>query len=243
MNPKVLVVQKIETFITPNKPFRILELGVGSTTPFEYLVKKYPLVEYVGVEPIGFGPKDSLKDFRKLANVKFFNQFGEERLRAYTAGYFDVCASFSVLEHVKNLEAFLKNSIDYVKTNGRIVHFYDRGHSMRPSSFRERLHVFFGNYLPFLLPAKKFVRHLDEKKVDNLIRKYGTEIEEITYHNMPDHKQFIKNLDRNDSLSKKLAADLSSWEFLVSKYVRAMPDDIRERFFLSVCFWAKKKIT
>jgi 2-polyprenyl-3-methyl-5-hydroxy-6-metoxy-1,4-benzoquinol methylase len=239
MGTKELIVKKIEEMVRKNNNLKILDLGSGQSRNFLDLFKKYPNLFYRGIEPKkeeADVAKDLLKNF---PNAKILNSLAYGNQADVID--FDVCISFSVLEHVKNLELFLSNSIKWIKPGGSIIHLYDLGHALYPSSIKEKFHVFLGNKFPKLLPERKFVNYLDEEKVKTIMINEGAEILETTYHQMPNHKKFGKVFKPKDSIQEKLVNEIYEWEFKISPFLHELDKKERELLFMSICIWARKK--
>lgn len=239
MEPKELFMEKIEALVRKKRLRSILDLGSGQSRNFIPVLKRHPHLSYTGVE---LNQKDAaiarqvLKPFR---NARVLNQPAYAPVGS--TGAFDLCLSLSVLEHIKHLEKFLTNSINAVKKGGYIIHRYDLGHALYPASLREKLHVFIGNHLPGLLPESRFVCYLDEKRVRGLLEANGAKVFNITYHQMPGHKKFLKLFKDGSAEKRTLTKALLEWEFRVSQYLHELPQTEREKLFPAVCVWAKRR--
>ncbi|MFH1029991.1 MAG: class I SAM-dependent methyltransferase [bacterium] len=239
LQQKEYFIEKLEQLLGINQNSKILDLGSGKSINFIPLLKKYPEIHYIGVEPNQSEAETAKKLLKHFKNATVHNQLAYELIE--NQNDFDICISLSVLEHIKQLDKFLINSIRSVKTGGYIIHRYDLGHALYPSSLKERLHIFLGNNFPKLLPQKKFVRYLSHKKVCEILEKNGAEIQKITYHQMPNHKAFLKNFNTNSDEKLNLAKEILDWEFRVSKHLSEMQIDKRELLFPAITIWAKKK--
>lgn len=238
-NLKQCFVEELVAEFGTTRNLKILDLGCGQAKNFLSVLERFPNLHYVGVEP---GKRDAgiaADSLRHHKNAKIYNQL------AYAIpegeGDFDICLSLSVLEHVKQLELFLANSVKAVKSGGRIIHRYDLGHALTPSSVKESLQVFLGNNFPVLLPEHKFVSYVSQKRVCDCLIDSGAEIEKITYHQMPSHKKFLKYFTTETEEKLTLAKRLSAWESEVSKYLGDMDILTRESLFPAVTIWATKR--
>lgn len=231
----------IETLVERGviKPgMKILELGSGQSRAILSFLKKYPETVYIGVEPspVAAGvAKELLQEFK---NAKVYNQLAYDEIK--DCENFDICISLSVLEHVKQLDKFLINSIKYVRPGAQIIHRYDLGHALYPCSMKEKFQIFLGNNFPAILPEDKFVRYLSEQEVCETLKNNGAQIENITYSQMPNHKAFLKVFKIDTDAKAKLARKVWEWEDEVSPYVKEIEQRQRELLFPAVTVWAKK---
>lgn len=217
---------------------KIIDLGSGQSKNFLHLLERYPDLYYVGVEPDAseaLAAKVALKDY-KYARV--YNQQAYELTPE--GGEFDICFSLSVLEHVKQLERFLITSIQSVKKGGKIVHRYDLGHALYPSSLKEQFQVFLGNNYPNILPEHKFVRYLDEQEVISLLEKNGAKVTNISYHQMPSHKSFEKYFKADTPEKVQLVEQMHEWEYKASAYIGDMDKKQRQLLFPSILIEAER---
>lgn len=238
LQPKEHFIEKLEQLLSINNHTKILDLGCGQSKNILPLLQKMPDLQYVGVEPKPQDAQAAMENIKSFHNAKIYNQL------AYTPTKeqdFDVCISLSVLEHVKQLEKFLVNSVQSVKTGGHIIHRYDLGHALYPASWKEKLNIFLGNNFPKILPEDKFVRYLDQKEVITILENNGAKVKKITYHQMPNHKAFLKYFQTDTDDALKLAKDILEWEFKVSPLILDMNKQQRELLFPAITIWAEKK--
>src|SRR3989344_4913974 len=114
---KTIFLEKLEPDIKNGAIKSILDLGSGLSLNFLPLLKKFPELTYVGVEPSKEHAKQARLTLAGFKNAKIYNADG------YVSsgdkwGTFDLVISFSVLEHIKQLEKFLKNSIAAARPGG-----------------------------------------------------------------------------------------------------------------------------
>lgn len=231
------VVKKISELLSLNDGGRMLELGSGNSSAVKKLLEENKRIEYVGIEPSEKAYKEAIKEIGHLSNAKLKKDFGYQIL---DESNFDVSFSLSVLEHVKHLDKFIKTSVKAVKIGGYIVHSYDLGHSLHPSSLKERFQVFLGNVFPFILSEHKFVRYLDPEEVKREMESSGAEVFDITYHQMPNHKLFLKSLKSESEEADKLCAEIIDWEYKVSPLLNNLNKSVREKLFPTICVWGKR---
>lgn len=239
LQPKEYFIEKLEQLMGINQNSKILDLGSGQSKNFIPLLKKYPEMYYIGIEPKQSEAETARKLLKNFKNAKIYNQSAYKLIE--NQNDFDICISLSVLEHVKQLDKFLINSIRSVKTGGLIVHRYDLGHALYPGSLKERLQIFLGNNFPRLLPEKKFTRYVSKKKVCEILEKNGAKVQKITYHQMPNHKEFLKLFNTNTEERVNLAKEILEWEFKISRYLSDIEREKRELLFPTITIWATKK--
>ena len=234
---KEYLIQYICDLIGIKENHRILDLGSGQSKNFLPLLQKYPEMHYVGIEPHKKSSAIAKELLGKYKNAKVYNQLGYEKTEE---GPFDLSISLSVLEHVKDIELFIKNSVNWVKTNGFVVHSYDLGHALYPSSLKEKLQIQLCKYLPGLLPESKIARYIDQDRICKMLVNNGVEIKNILYHQMPNHKRFLKHFPSETTETADLAKQLIQWEISVSPHLKNVPKEIREMLFPSIMIIGQK---
>lgn len=238
MFKELLLEEIIRVYKETNKndgPIKILEMGSGTSAAIRYILEKSDSdIIYTGIEPSNTieVARKNLKDFK---NVTLRKEFG---YHADANEQFDIVLSLSVLEHVKNLSSFIETSARYARKGGMVVHLYDLGHSLYPGSLKERFQVFLGNNLPFLLSELKFVRYVSPREVSHLCEKYGLSVTHISYHQMPSHKAFIKQLKKEPAEVLQISKAIFECEALLSKNIENTIK--KELLFPSVCVWSTK---
>lgn len=239
MEPKHYFIQKLTERFDFTKPIRLLDLGCGQARNFVPLLERFPNLTYVGIEPQASEAAIANEVLKKFPNAAVYHQLAYDPVPEH--GSYDICISLSVLEHVKQIERFLANSVTAVKPGGHIIHRYDLGHALTPSSPKEWLQVWLGNHLPKLLPETKFVCYLDPKRAEAIIQKNGATINAVTYHQMRSHKKFLKSFATDTPEKETLAIQLLAWEDAVSPHLTDMAQRTREQLFPTICIWAQKK--
>ena len=234
---KYFIIKRIEELVKRKPNTRILDIGSGRSENFLPILKKYPKLTYVGIEPKDSDAKTAQKHTKKYPNVKIINRLAYDSLKEFN-GYFDVVISLSVLEHVKQLEKFLRFSVAKAKRGGRIIHLYDLGHSLYPSSLKERVQVMLCNNVltKWFMPETKFAAYVSEEKVKQILTKFGVRIDEVTRHNMQGHVSLLKKTQ-----SAALRNAIIECESAVSSRANSLPTDFRERLLPSICIWGKRK--
>lgn len=219
---------------------RVLELGCGTASYVPAMIEKYPLLEYVGIEPIKESFDKALVILKDVPRTKVSFQLGYDSIEGLEDNSFDVVISFSVLEHVKQLGRFLDLSVRYVKQGGIMVHRYDLGHALYPGSIKERLHVWLGNTVPSILPETKFVRYVPLEEVKTHYKRLlGADPYKYTHHQMPNHKKLEKFLLKKNVTTPALQ-ELYAWEFANAEDFLNIDLPAREKLFPTVAVWGKK---
>lgn len=239
MNSKTFFLQKLIEESGLRAP-RILELACGTARYMPFILKQYPEVSYVGLEPHKASFDKAVKNIGSLPQVTLYNRLGYGDLENTESESFDIVFSISALEHVKNLPAFISMSGKYVKRGGLLVHRYDLGHALYPTSLKERFHAFLGNTVPKILPVDKFVRYVPEHEVVALCSDVDCIPFKSTYHQMPNHKSLEKASVGNISLEKAME-ELSAWEWKYENEFSRLSVHVREMLFPAVAVWARKK--
>lgn len=224
---------------------RILELGCGIPEYIvPYIKNSMGRITYVGIEPniISYNKaKDLLKD---IPGIKIYNDLAYELPEAEKNQLFDICFSISVLEHVKHLDTFIEMGAKYLNKGGYMIHRYDLGHSLYPDSLKEKIQLLISKYMPQIVPEAKYVSYIEAEKLIKLYEHNNVDYIKTTYHQMPNHKELMKNLLKSDEIKKetveKIGRDIAEWEFDVSETINLLPIKIKEKMFPAVCVWGKK---
>lgn len=239
---KTIFLEEFEAGIQDGSIKSICDFGSGESKNFIPLLEKYPHLIYVGIEPSTFHAKRAQENLARFKNVFIYNASGyscplgeEERW-----GKFDLVISLSVLEHVKGIETFLAKSVEAAKPGGQVVHRYDLGHALYPSSLKERFQVFLGDHYRSLLPESKFVSGLRPSKVRLLLESFGAQVERETYHQMPSHKKFLKQIRARGGEGEEILREMVEWEAKASKLMEKWEEVERLKLFPAVTVWAKK---
>lgn len=238
---KTIFLEKFEEGIKSGKLKSVCDMGSGTSLSFLPLLEKYPNLVYVGIEPSRSHAEGATKLLKKFKNARIYHANGYSPVKHEYWGKFDLVLSLSVLEHVKQLERFLQNSASAARKGGLVVHRWDLGHALYPSSDKERLQVWLGNNMPAVLPEHKFVRDLRPSKVAGILPTCGLQVIDTTYHQMPSHKNFLKYFLQKDKESEKLIRELVEWEFSVSPLLGQIEESKRVRMFPAIAIWSKKK--
>jgi 2-polyprenyl-3-methyl-5-hydroxy-6-metoxy-1,4-benzoquinol methylase len=236
---KTVFIEQIEPAIRSGEIKSICDLGSGKSQNFIELLRRYPHLRYTGVEPSLVATEIARESLAEFKNAKVYNSDGYSPV-GDEWGKFDLVISLSVLEHVKQIDRFLKNSIAAASPGGQVVHRWDLGHAIYPSSLKERLQVWLGNNLPNLLPEHKFVSKLMPSEVIRILESGGVIIESVTYHQMPGHKKFLKQFTQDSEEDAELVKELIMWEMKVSNRLGKMEENIKLKLFPTIAVWTRK---
>jgi len=239
---KTIFLEQFDGAIKDGSIKSICDLGSGESKNFISILEKYPELTYVGIEPSRIHADRARSHLSKFKNVSIYNSDGYSCPNGAEAlwGNFDLVISLSVLEHVKQIEKFLSNSVSAVKSGGQVVHRWDLGHALYPSSLKEVFQVWLGDNWPSVLPESKFVSGLKPSRVQEILEQNDMKIEAITYHQMPDHKKFVKEFNLNGLENETLVREIVDWEFEASKYIENWEEDKKLRLFPAVALWSRK---
>ena len=240
---KESLMRSMLSLFTGGGPIRILDLGCGIPTYMETLLNDPAYkIEYVGIEPDKNSYDKAVALFKGYKNVTLYNDLA---YKIPNEKPFDICCSLSVFEHIKNISVLVEAGAKATKKGGFMVHSYDLGHSLYPISIKEKLQVFLGNNMGWILPEHKFVAYVSEEKIKNLYKTNGIEYIKTSSHQMRQHKSYqklIKNISDSMLTSRKEASvkGLNDWEFEYQDIIQQIPVKERELLFPTVCVWGKK---
>lgn len=235
---KQFFLEKFEPGIKAGSIKSVLDMGSGLSANFIPLLEKFPNLIYVGLEPSAGAVAVAKRNLAQFPNARVYERNGYDPVTAEPEwGSFDLVLSLSVLEHIKQLELFIANSVAAAKSGAQIVHRWDLGHALYPSSPKESFQVFLGNHFPVVLPEDKFVRMLWPREVETLLEKSGARVEGRTYHQMLGHKKILKMLP---DMPEELVREMGEWEFKISGHLGPLEERKRLELFPAVASWARK---
>lgn len=110
---------------------KVLDLGCGAGLNFVALLKKYPDIRYIGVEPSPEAASAARQALRGL-NAEIHTDFAYD-VRVDPA---NVIVSFSVLEHVYRRRKYLECAKRNLAPDGLFLINYDAGHFVAPGPLR-----------------------------------------------------------------------------------------------------------
>jgi SAM-dependent methyltransferase len=211
------------------RPARVLDLGCGTAANFETALRRHPNVSYTGVEQNREALAQAKELLAGLSNVELYEGFGER----FGGADFDLVISLSVLEHVKHLHPFLSVSVQAARPGSKILHRYDLGHALFPSTLGERLRVGMAKRVPALVPAARFTTYPDVDSIVSRLSGLGVVDIAVTQSQMPSLKAAMNLLDAERDLDMAariagLEADL--WDRLQARLAPGQ----RDRLFPTV---------
>ena len=219
------------------KPIRMVEFGCGVPVYMKSILERFPEVSFVGIEPFKKSYDEAVAQYVGNDRVQIIH--GDGTKVDFPDTSFDIVFSLSVLEHVKFLDAFIAESVRVAKPGALVLHRYDQGHALFPSSMKERFQVFLCNRFPSVVPVDKFACYVHEGVVRDMLAAKGAPVYKSTYHQMPDHKRLGKLLRDRPSADPYMEA-IINWELAISPELENMKPLDRERLFPSIALWAKK---
>jgi len=213
------------------RPVRVLDLGCGTAEAFVDALRRHTNITYTGVEQRDSSLRRARDTIGDYANVTLLSGFGED----FTGVDYDLVISLSVLEHVKRLDSFLSTSVGFAKDGGRVVHRYDLGHALTPSTPGERLRVAAARSVPAIVPAARFTTYPDKAKIVTRLRALGLEDIEITQSQLPGLKGAVNRLDEAtpehaDLMQRILDLEADLWDHVG----RFIDGEQRDRLFPTV---------
>lgn len=235
-----ILARVLEPFM--GKPTRILDLGIGTGKDFQEILELCPEFELTGVEFNEASIAAAERLFAKRRGFRIVRGFGEHLTEEHFGAY-DLVLSLSVLEHVKNLEPFLRAGIRAAKPGATILHCYDHGHALHPASFGERAHTLCCRFAPFLVPAARFATYIPAPVVTAMLTRCGAKIESVYQCQIPDAKQLMNRMDWESPGACDAAAALHRAEkLLYDQMVAVLPADELDRYFPRVVIVARKVV-
>lgn len=219
----------------------VLDMGSGTSRDFVDILNKYPNIHYTAVEIDEISLEIAKQNLDGFDNVTFLNDFGEN-IKAKYENHFDITISLSVLEHVKYMNDFLETSVHVTKQGGQVIHRYDLGHSLYPSSLRERIKVSICKNYPFLIPSRNFTTHPDLKKVIEVLNKFGLTINDVQYSQIPGLKSIMNKINWQDSVnSKEIANKIVELDTTLLNYLQQnLPNNEMEKLFPTITLYGIK---
>ncbi len=128
-----------------DEPITILDLGCGTGANFVELLRRYPHVRYIGIEP-SRPACDTAQNVLKGLNFEIHNQFAYD----VTSTPAKIVVSFSTLEHVYRRRKYMECAKRNLAPDGVFLINYDAGHFVNPGPFRPGT----DRWLNFLSPLK-----------------------------------------------------------------------------------------
>ncbi|MDO9356967.1 MAG: class I SAM-dependent methyltransferase [Solirubrobacteraceae bacterium] len=212
-------------------PVSVLDLGCGTCKAVEGALREHPNVSYVGVEQDAAALAQARRLIGDLPTVQLQEAFGEQ----FSGGTFDLVISLSVLEHVKYLDAFLETSVRAVRPGGTLMHRYDLGHALTPSTLGERLRVAVARRVPAAVPAARFTTSPDATAIVRRLGELGIVDLTVRQAQAPSLKAAMNRIDQSTPEGQRLAADVVALDArLWDELSPALKPEARDRLFPAI---------
>src|SRR5690606_27172591 len=180
---KVYCLNWIENYIqTHGESIRILDVGSGTSNNFVKLLRRYPNVTYVGVEPYASACEKARQDLQG-ENVKIINDSAYNIMGRLVDTPFDIVVSFSVMEHVVQRQRFLDSVAACLSDNAYFLINYDAGHFVHPASFKERIKNILGPLLAQFGIEQYYQLFVRDDDFRQMVRKANMSIIESKHFN------------------------------------------------------------
>ncbi len=144
-------------------PLTLLDLGCGDGSHFVQLLRAFPAIRYVGIEPDAAACQRAREQLA-FASPVIIQGYAYEGIRAsLPLPAFDLIVSFSVLEHVYRRQAYMQFIHDCLAPDGVCLMNYDFGH-FNSRQWKEQLKTLIGPWLARLGDESRyqaFVRWAD----------------------------------------------------------------------------------
>ncbi|MCB9451305.1 MAG: methyltransferase domain-containing protein [Anaerolineaceae bacterium] len=180
---KLYCLNWIEQFIQQQgESIRILDVGCGRAANFIELLRRYPGVEYVGVEP---NPAACVTARRNLDGFKatIMNDYAYDLMGRLVDAPFDIVLSFSVFEHVYRRQKYLNSVVDCLRDDGYFLINYDAGHFMAPATLKEAAKNVIGPWLAPLGIERYYQRFVPEADFRRMLEQAGLVVTEVKSFN------------------------------------------------------------
>lgn len=229
--------EKVQERLRQGQAVRLLELGCGGAKVAAQILASCPGIEYIGIEPNPVSYAAAKKHLEKFQNATVLNGLGYGGVaHEGLMKPFDVVFSLSVLEHVKDLPAFLAYAAKAARPGADVAHLYDLGHALYPSNLKERIQVALCNSpLRRFIPESKIACYLATEDVQRLLESLQCHVNEVTFHNM---RSLVKLSDATQHDPKVLDQVLA---FEETMHGQVADLKLREKLFPAVCFWTTKQ--
>ena len=196
-----------EQVLKKKEGFKILDLGCGTAQNVVSLLRLYPWIYYVGIEPLKQSYLQAKKNLNGLnASVYNANAYGCHKI---VKERFDAIVSFSVLEHVYKRKDYLYSAKECLDDDGYFLINYDAGH-FHSRSLKEKLKNIIGPILAPLGIERYYQSFVKKESFLKIVDEAGFRIIETKFFNTPlkgVYKVIPKNR-RNEYMLKWLEFEL-----------------------------------
>lgn len=233
------MIEKVQERLRQGQTVRLLELGCGGAKVAAQILASCPGIEYIGIEPDPRSYATAKMHLAQFQNATVLHGLGygdvaHERL----SKPFDVVFSLSVLEHVKDLPAFLEYAAKAARPGADIVHLYDLGHALYPSNVKERIQIALcSSVLRRLIPESKIACYLATEDVHRLLESLECRVDRVTFHNMRSSVALSDATEHDRAVLDQILA------FEEAMFGQVTDMKRREKLFPTVCFWTTKQST
>jgi SAM-dependent methyltransferase len=205
---KLYCLNRIEEYSQQRDRLSILDLGSGTALGFVPLLKKYPTIRYVGVEPSKSACLQAERNLDGL-NGTIINAYGYG-VHSKLQQEFDVVVSFSVLEHVYKRAEYLRSAKECLKNDGYFLINYDAGHFVMGTQ-RDRIKNVVGPLLARFGVERYYQSFVKEQEFRNIVKSLGFKIIDEKFFNtgLKGVYKLIPEPTRPDYMEKWL--DLELW--------------------------------
>lgn len=230
---KELFKEYIATYCQGKKKVTILDLGSGTSNNFIELIKRFPQIDYTGVEPYGGieEAKKALAPYADRARIITGLGYDVPEIKNQT---FDIVCSLSVLEHVKFLEKFLAFSATKVTIDGEIIHLWDNAHALIPISIKERVQVFISQYAKWIIPSSRYVNYVDCDMVARILTTHGITSHRFSFHNCISS---LKAIGTKKFATQEAIKKINDFEQYISQNISKADN---KKIFMTQVVWSKK---
>ena len=156
----------------------VLDFACGDAAFWPDVLAACPNVRYVGLDFHGPSIEKAVKRLAPLGDrAKAHHLDGSTALASFAANGYDMVTTFSSLEHVVDIQGFLKNMVEKVKAGGSVVVNYDDGHFVDPS-LKARIHAFIAPYVFNRFLQDKYLKIVDDALVARQLDQLGCQVKE-----------------------------------------------------------------
>jgi 2-polyprenyl-3-methyl-5-hydroxy-6-metoxy-1,4-benzoquinol methylase len=223
---KLYCLERIAALAAERGPLTILDLGCGVGANFSGLLTRHPDVTYVGVDTDAeacAAARVTLSGFR--AEIVCGSAYGLDR------GQFDVVASLSVLEHIRDRRAYIETIAKSLRPNGRAYLIADNGHFVDRHP-RELLKTTLGRARALTGSDRWYQAFVREDEVRGLLAGAGLDVLEARSFNssLKDVYRHVPPEGRDLFMRRWLDAELAVEDAGVD-YDDSLASSLRTRYF------------
>lgn len=169
--------------------FRVCDFGCGYGSVWPEFLKDHQNISYLGLDT----DKKEIERARRAminlpnAEVKVADgqAFGEGE------GTFDAVTAFSALEHIVNLEAFMRTVFGLLKKDGRAYLNYDAGH-FRSNNPKERIMVPVSQFLAKVGFQGPYMKEVKDRELQGIIERAGGKVVRFWKFNLAGMKNLVR---------------------------------------------------